>query len=213
MESASAKIRVGAALGPASGNEGVGEGIVARLRTRRVDQPVPGEIEPELVEGWNAWVDRQSRSLASQLLKTAKNEVTEMLGLADAARSAAAGQLGAGTAWSGIPARSDLLERTRVVFTSAPEPPEIPQPSWWRNVPSFDWLRAIADRAWLRKAEAAIRAYAGEVRNRTVEAGLDWIERLFREASSRFQAEVTSLLSALESKTAEADDDARPARA
>jgi hypothetical protein len=57
----------------------------------------------------------------------------------------------------------------------------------------------------MRTAGEAVCAYAEEVRRRTVEAALDWIERLFREASNRFQAEVASLISALESKMAEAD--------
>lgn len=185
LESAGAKIRSELPSTLQAEIKAWTEGIVAKLRM--CPGNLPAEIGPALAEGWNAWAEQQSRFLASRLLKTAKHDVTEMLGLADAARSAAAGQLGTGTAWSGLPARSDLLERTRVVFTSAPEPPEIPQSSWWRNVPSFDWLRAIADRAWLRAAEVAIRAYADEVRNRTVEAGLGWIERLFREASSHFR--------------------------
>jgi hypothetical protein len=83
-----------------------------------------------------------------------------------------------------------------MVFAAAPEPLEDRGP-WW--------VRTVAHRTVMRRTGAAVHAYAEEVRRRTVEAALDWVGRLFREASNRLQAEKANLVSALESKTAEAD--------
>ena len=182
-------------------------GIVSELRERccSPSSPAQEQIGPVLVMGWKSWVEHQNRSLASQLLKTAGREIEEMLGLPDTIKVTAAKLFGATTVLSGLPASAELLERTRVIFTSAPEPIEIVVPSWWHVARSFQWTRRSVHRTWLRAAEKAVFGYADEVRRRTVEAALDWIERLFRDASSRFRAEVANLQSALASKTTEAD--------
>jgi len=167
--------------------------------------PRQEKIGPALVASWKSWVERQTRSLASVLLHIAGPEIRETLGLPDTAKTAAANLFGAGAIWSSLPASAELLERTRIMFTAAPEPPEKSVSAWWRIAASFKWTKNFAHRAWMRAADEAVRAYAEEVRKRTVEAALDWIERLFRESSIRFQAEAASLRLALESQTAESD--------
>ena len=187
------------------------EGIVSELdkRSSATSPPWQAKMGPALVESWKSWVEHQSRSLASLLLHIAGPEIREILGLPDAAKTTAASLFGAGAVWSSLPASAELLERTRVVFTAAPEPPQDSASPWWQMAMSLKWAskwtRNFGHRAWRRTAEEAVRAYAEEARRRTVEAALDWMERLFREASSRFEAEVASLISALDSKMAEAD--------
>ena len=167
--------------------------------------PWQEKIGTSLVESWKSWVEQQTRSLASLLLHIAGPEIQAMLRLPDAAKATAANLFGTGTISSSQSASADLLERTRIVFTAAPEPPQESISPLRQMVMSFKWTSYFARRAWMRAADEAMRAYAEEVRCRTVEAALDWIERLFREASSRLQAEVASLTSTLESKTAEED--------
>jgi hypothetical protein len=183
------------------------DGISGELGKRcgTASMPWQEEIGPALAEPWKSWVEQQRRSLASLLLKIAGQEIREILGLPDTAKRTAANLFGAGAISSPLPASAELLERTRIVFTAAPEPPRVSVSPWWQIASSFPGARNVANRAWMRTAGEAVCAYAEEVRRRTVEAALDWIERLFREASNRFQAEVASLISALESKMAEAD--------
>jgi hypothetical protein len=183
------------------------EGIVPELGkwSEGTNPEMQWRIGPALVEGWKSWVELQGRSLASLLLNIAGPEIREILGLPDAAKKSAASLFGAGAISSGLPASAELLERTRIQFAAAPEPPQVTASPWWRVALSFRWARNSAHRAWMRAAEEAAHAYAEEARRRTVEAALDWTERLFREASGRFQAEVANLISALASQTAEAD--------
>jgi transcriptional regulator with XRE-family HTH domain len=164
------------------------------------------KIGTALIGGWQSWVEQQSRALASLLLKIAGSEIREMLGLPDTAKAAAASLSSVAAISYGLSARAELLERTRIVFTAAPEPPENSAALWWQIALPFEWAKPFTERARMRRAEEAVLAYAEEVRRRTVEAALDWIERLFREAASRFQAETASLISALESNTADPDN-------
>jgi GTP-binding protein EngB required for normal cell division len=207
LEGATAKIRFELPSMLEAELKRLAEGIVSELgkRSDAKNPEMQERIGPALVEGWKAWVEHQGRSLASLVLNVAGPEIREILGLPDAAKKSAANLFGAGAISSGLPASAELLERTRIQFTAAPEPPQVTASPWWHLALSFRWARNSAHRAWMRAAEEAARAYAQEARRRTVEAALDWTERLFREASSRFQAEVANLISALESKTAEAD--------
>jgi GTP-binding protein EngB required for normal cell division len=207
QESATAKIR--SVLPPALDEQlkGWAEGILLELG-KDCDSTSPAwqeKIGTALTGGWQAWVEQQSRALASLLLKIAGQEIREMLGLPDTTKAAVANLFGAVAISSGLPAGVELLERTRIVFTAPPEPPQDSAPPWWQIVLPFQWAKPFAHRAWMRTAEQAVRAYAEEVRRRTIEAALDWSERLFREASNRFQAETASLRSALASKTIDAD--------
>jgi GTP-binding protein EngB required for normal cell division len=206
LESATAKIRTELPSMLDAELKRWAEGIVSEFSERGSAGP-RGQYEsgPALVEAWKSWVEHQSRSLASLLMKIAGPDIQEMLRLQDTAKTTAASLFGAGGISFSLPASAELLERTRIVFTAAPEPPEGSSFPWWNTALSLKWARNFARRAWLRTAEEAVRAYAEEARRRTVEAALDWIERLFREASSRFDAEVASLMLALESKTAVAD--------
>jgi GTP-binding protein EngB required for normal cell division len=206
LESATAKIRTELPSMLDAELKRWAEGIVSEFSEHGdADPRRQYESGPALVEAWKSWVEHQSRSLASLLMKIAGPDIQEMLRLQDTAKTTAASLFGAGGISFSLPASAELLERTRIVFTAAPEPPEGSSFPWWNTALSLKWARNFARRAWLRTAEKAVRAYAEEARRRTVEAALDWIERLFREASSRFDAEVASLMLALESKTAVAD--------
>ena len=207
LESATAKIRSELPSVLEAELKRWAEGIVSELdkRSGTTSPPWQEKIGPALVESWNFWVEHQSRSLASLLLNIAGPEIREILGLPDTAKATAASLFRAGAVSSSLPASAELLERTRVVFTAAPEPPQDSASPWWQIAMSFKWTRNFGHRAWMRTADETVRAYAEEARRRTVEAALDWIERLFREASSRFEAEAASLISALDSKMAEAD--------
>ncbi len=207
LESATAKIRSELPSVLETELEPWAAGIVSELvrRCGATNPQVQEEIGRALVESWKSWVEHQSRSLASVLLNIAGPEIREVLGLPDTAKTTAANLFEAGSISSPLPAGAKLLERTRILFTAAPEPPEDSALPWWHAALSFKWASDLAHRAWMRTAEEAVRAYVEEVRRRTVEAALDWIERLFREASNRFQAEVASLQLAVESKTAEGD--------
>jgi GTP-binding protein EngB required for normal cell division len=181
--------------------------IISELckRSATTSPPWQEEIGPALAEPWKSWVEHQSRSLASLLLKIAGQEVGEILGLPDTAKKTAADLFKAGPISSPKLASAELLERTRIQFTAAPEPPQNIVSPWWQIASSFQWASGVASRAWMRTAEEAVHAYAEEVRRRTVEVALDWTDRLFREASSRFEVEVAGLISAIESTMAEAD--------
>ena len=184
-----------------------GEGILSELDNRggSTGPTWQEKMGPAVVESWKSWVEHQSRTLASVLLNIAGAEIREILGLPDTAKATAANLFGTGAISSSPPASAEVLERTRVVFSAAPELPQESVSPSQQIAMSFEWTKRLAHRAWMRAADAAVRAYEEEARKRTVEAALDWIERLFREASSRFQEEVASLISALESKTAEDD--------
>jgi GTP-binding protein EngB required for normal cell division len=207
LESATAKIRSELPSVLEAELKRWAEGIVSELdkRSGATSPPWREKFGPALVDSWKFWVEHQSRSLASLLLNIAGPEIRQILGLPDTAKATAAILFGAGAVSSSLPASAELLERTRIVFTAAPEPPQDSASPWGQIAMSFKWTRNFGHRACMRTAEEAVRAYTEEARRRTVEAALDWIARLFREASSRFQAEVASLMSALESKMAEAD--------
>ena len=207
LESATAKLRSELpAILAADLNRWV-EGILSELdnRSGATGPTWQEKMGPAVVKSWKSWVEHSRRTLASLLLNFAGPEIREMLDLTDTARRTAANLFGTSAISSGLPASAELLERTRVVFTAAPEPHQDSASPWWQTTLPFTWARKFARRAWIRAAEESARAYGEEARRRTIEAALDWIERLFREASSRFQEEVASLISALESKTAEAD--------
>ena len=207
QESATAKIRSELPSVLDAHLKGWAEGIVLELGKDcdSTSPPWQEKIGTALTGGWQAWVEQQSRSLASLLLKIAGQEIREILGLPDTTKTAVANLFGAGAISSGLPAGVELLERTRIVFTAAPEPPQDSAPPWWQIALPDQWAKPFAHRAWMRTAEQAVWAYAEEVRRRTIEAALDWVERLFREALNRFQAETASLMSALGSKTIDAD--------
>jgi len=154
------------------------------------------DVRQTLMRGWNAWTESQSRSLASLVLVIAGAEIREILNLPDRPKQAAAELLGftlpAHTDFGG----ADLLERTRLVFAAAPEPHMGGSRSWWK----------FGRRARMQAVEQAVRAYAQKVRERTLEAALDWTDRLFRESWTRYQAESAAVLSAFESQTIEADE-------
>jgi len=207
LESATAKIRFELPPMLEAELKRLAESIVSELGKRcdATNPEMQERIGAALVGGWKSWVELQSRSLASLLLNIAGPEIREILGLSDTAKKSAANLFGAGSISSGLPASAELLERTRIQFAAAPEPPQVIASAWWHVALSFRWARNSAHRAWMRAAEEVAHAYAEEARRRTVEAALDWTERLFRETSSRFQAEVANLTSAIESKTSEAD--------
>jgi GTP-binding protein EngB required for normal cell division len=138
--------------------------IISELckRSATTSPPWQEEIGPALAEPWKLWVDHQSRSLASLLLKIAGQEVREILGLPDTAKKTAADLFKAGPISSPKLASAELLERTRIQFTAAPEPPRNIVSPWWKIASSFQWASGVASRAWMRTAEEAVHAYAEE---------------------------------------------------
>ena len=142
-----------------------------------------------LRKGWDLWVARQTSSLAGLLLNLASSEIQEILGLANRVRSAALNLLGPTDGLDELDVRSIVLERNRMVFTAAPEQSHEISAPWW----------TFGRRARKAEVRLAVEAYSNQCRTRTVEAALDWLDRLFRESIALFQSETRNIVSALES--------------
>ena len=152
-------------------------------------------VKQALTRGWDAWTEKRSRSLASLVLASAGAEIREILNLPDRPRQVVAEIMGIELPARAHLAGADLLEHTRMSFAAAPEPRMDGSPPWWKS----------GRRARMQAVEEAVRAYAQKIRERTLEAALDWTGRLFRESWTRYQDESAAVLSAFESQTVEAD--------
>jgi hypothetical protein len=188
---ASAKVRMGLPAALESNLRRWADETVLALNANGI--PPNDEVAKEIFAArWKIWVEERRRSLASCLLNIGQNDLRRVLALADRAREIGSEIIGAQS--PSIPGRLDLLERVPILFTAAPETPQLSQP-WWQ----------FGKGARRRLLSRVVEEYAEEAHARTVESALDWIARLVRAAWRDCEAETAIILAALQSDSAESD--------
>ena len=154
-----------------------------------------------LSPAWDIWARSQTPTLPAKVLRIAELEIHEMLRMPDELKRAAAELSGIWNEPVLSGRYSEVLERTHLPFSLPAKSTAIPLPWWTPAVPPY-W------RARLRK-RAIVTAVAECVeicRARTVDAALDWTERLFRESLRRHNKEKEDMTKAVESAEAATDD-------
>jgi len=165
-----------------------------------VEAAEPTPAADTLKSAWEAWMRRQGSTLPSSVLKIAGPEIRKILGSSDELKREVAEMFAIEAPPLVSGESADFLERMHPVFHVPPQKAGIQLP-WWADVLPRGWRNRIRRRAIVD----AVREYAHACRTRTVEAAVDWGDRLFRGAAQRQERELASVLKALQAETADAD--------